>query len=243
MMKGRTSWIQMFTGDDGKDRLVMTYNRYGAGAPNWNNLRVNGYDYNGIFVAGVLVDRFWRDANGDLIISQPRCIGGGLTKISSSYTMETSGWTRLVKESHPGDGTYGPGDYEGYSTGGTVSTLEPSDVRAIGVLYKNFGNVGNFSVNVGLQGMGHTKSVNVYGFVREYDDAQIALRVNVNVDESGFLVDFEVLDSWEDVNVTRTHGSFESSDHWADFEHVEATQSSGRELIEVRKVTVEDDGK
>ena len=239
-MKGRTTWVQVFTGADGKDRLVMTYDRGGAGAPNWNNLCVTGYDYNGIFVAGVLVDRFWREVNGDLVISPPRCRNNSLVNISSSYTMKTSSWTRLVQESHPEDGTYDPSEYEGHSTGSSISVLNSSRVYVHGELYKNFGNVNHFSINVGLEGQGYTKTVNVHGIERVYDDAQVAFKVNVDVDENGFLVNHEVLGSWTDVDITLAHGSFESSDHWAQFENTSTFESTGKDLVEVREITDDD---
>ena len=229
-MKGRTSWVQMFAGDDGKDRLVMSYNRYGGGAPNWNNLRVNGYDFNGIFVLGVLVNRFWRDANGDLIISQKHCRQRMPANLDVPLSRTVNSWRRLVQESHPGDGTYSPSEYEWGWLGESVGGVGAGPVLVFGPQQKNLGPVGSLSESVTIQ-----EANAPWG--------SVGFRVNATVDENGILQGADVLDSWEDVVTTRAHGSYESSDHWADFETRTVVEGGGRDLVEVREVTVEDDGK
>lgn len=247
-MKGRTTWVQMFHGPDGKDRLVMTYNRYGGGAPNSNNLRVNGYDYNGIFVAGVLVSRFWREANGDLVISQPTCTN--TTRVNGEFSGLTSkdeNWRRLVAASNPD--AYSPSEYEWTSLGTSVSVIRGNSAYVSGPTMANYGNVDEFVTGVSLRGDGETRyGVWDYGHVnmttRVVDGAAISWRVKVSVDKNGFLKKAEILSSWDEIEKTHAIGGIATQPGepapWSDWETRYVHNSGGGDLVEVRQVTFED---
>lgn len=247
-MKGRTTWVQVFPGSDGKDRLVMTYNRYGGGAPKSNNLRVNGYDYNGIFVAGALMARFWREPNGDLVLSQPTCKNGQTVHGEfAGLSMTDDSWRRLVAASNPD--AYSPSEYEWTNLGPVVSVMSGSTAIARGPMFENYGNVNEFVARFSISGDGETRvGIWDYGHVnmmtRTDSGASIGWRVKVKVDEAGFLKDATVESSWDEIERTHSVGGIATQmgepAPWSDWETRRVHVADGGNLVEVRQVTFED---
>ena len=248
-MKGRTTWAQMFVGNDGRDRLVMTYNRYGSGAPMRNNLRVNGYDFNGIFVAGVLMARFWRDVNGELILAQPTC-KNARTVVGDFNGLASKGasWRRLVAASNPD--AYSPSEYEWTNTGTSESVMRGSTATVQGPMTKNYGNVNEFVAGFSLNGDGESKIGywdygHVHMYTRVVPGASVGWNVRVKVDDFGFIEESEVISSRDEIE--RRHavgGTVERPGEpapWSDWEERYKSDSDGGYLVAVRQVTSDDE--